>query len=40
MARLLHIVTPGYPHHVTQRGNRPVQTFFEDDDYAPYRKIE
>jgi putative transposase len=27
---------PGVPHHITQRGNRRQQTFFEDDDYAAY----
>ena len=27
---------PGIPHHVTQRGNRREQTFFEDGDYALY----
>ena len=30
MARLPRIVIPGYPHHVTQRGNHRAQTFFED----------
>lgn len=30
------MVLPGIPHHVTQRGNRREQTFFEDDDYALY----
>ncbi|WOE74573.1 transposase [Alterisphingorhabdus coralli] len=36
MARLPRIVIPGIPHHVTQRGNRREQVFFEDDDYALY----
>ncbi len=27
---------PGYPHHVTQRGNRRQETFFCDDDYQAY----
>ncbi|MEY3122813.1 MAG: hypothetical protein RI993_1638 [Pseudomonadota bacterium] len=36
MARLPRIVIPGYPHHVTQRGNRRAPTFFEDDDYELY----
>ena len=36
MARLPRIVLPGIPHHVTQRGNRREQTFFEDGDYALY----
>jgi putative transposase len=29
-------VLPGIPHHVTQRGNRREQTFFEDGDYKLY----
>jgi putative transposase len=36
MARLPHIVLPGIPHHVMQRGNRREKTFFEDGDYALY----
>ncbi|MFZ1711823.1 MAG: transposase, partial [Nitrosomonas sp.] len=36
MARLPRIVIPGYPHHVTQRGNRRAPTFFEDGDYELY----
>jgi putative transposase len=36
MARL---VIPGYPHHVTQRGNRRQQTFFEKDDYLAYVEL-
>ncbi len=39
MARLPRIVIPGYPHHVTQRGNRRAQTFFEEEDYALYRDL-
>jgi len=27
---------PGIPHHVTQRGNRKLQVFFSDKDYAMY----
>ena len=33
------IVVPGYPHHVTQRGNRRQQTFFCDDDYRYYIEL-
>ena len=33
MARLPRIVIPDTPHHITQRGNRREQTFFEDGDY-------
>ena len=36
MARLARVVVPGYPHHITQRGNRRQQTFFCDDDYDAY----
>src|SRR4030042_4613527 len=36
MARLARVVIPGLPHHVTQRGNRRQQTFFNDEDYAAY----
>jgi len=39
MARLSRIVVPGCPHHVTQRGNRRMQTFLEDGDYRLYRDI-
>ena len=30
MARLARVVVPGVAHHVTQRGNRRQQTFFDD----------
>ena len=36
MARLARIVAPGQAHHVTQRGNRRMQTFFCDEDYETY----
>jgi len=39
MARLARLVLPGIPYHVTQRGNRRQQTFFEDGDYALYRDL-
>ena len=39
MARLPRIVIPGYPHHVTQRGNRRARTFFEDGDYELYEVL-
>jgi putative transposase len=39
MARLARVVVPGFPHHVTQRGNGRAQTFFGDDDYALYRDL-
>jgi len=37
MARLARIVVPGLPHHITQRGNRRQQVFFQPSDYAAYR---
>lgn len=39
MARLARVVVPGYPHHITQRGNRRQQTFFSEDDYAAYKAL-
>lgn len=36
MARLPRLVVPGFPHHVTQRGNRRQTTFFCNDDYTAY----
>ena len=39
MARLARLVVPGMPHHVTQRGNRRQQTFFNDGDYAAYLEL-
>src|SRR3954463_10835140 len=39
MPRSARIVVPGLPHHVTQRGNRRLPTFFEDGDYALYRHV-
>lgn len=28
MARIARVIVPGYPHHITQRGNRRQKTFF------------
>ena len=39
MARLARLVIPGMPHHVTQRGNRRQQTFFNDGDYKAYLEL-
>jgi putative transposase len=39
MPRLARLVIPGFPHHVTQRGNRRLPTFFSDGDYALYRHL-
>jgi REP element-mobilizing transposase RayT len=33
------LVIPGLPHHVTQRGNRRQQTFFNEGDYAAYLEL-
>jgi putative transposase len=39
MARIGRIVVPGFPHHVTQRGNRRQPVFFEPSDFALYRDL-
>jgi putative transposase len=39
MARMPRIVIPGYPHHLTQRGNRRQKTFFCDADYRYYIEL-
>jgi len=39
MARLARLILPGIAYHVTQRGNRRQQTFFEDGDFALYRDL-
>ena len=36
MARIARIVLPGFPHHLSQRGNRGQRTFFAQDDYRTY----
>ena len=36
MGRIARIVAPGYPHHITQRGNRRQETFFKQEDYRSY----
>jgi putative transposase len=36
MARLARVVVAGIPHHITQRGNRRLTTFFNEADYAAY----
>jgi putative transposase len=36
MARMARVVVAGYPHYITQRGNRRQQTFFNDGDYQAY----
>jgi REP-associated tyrosine transposase len=39
MVRIARVVAPGVPHHVTQRGNRRQQTFFNDEDYQAYLEL-
>ena len=36
MARFARIVIPDVPHHVTQRGNRRLPVFFNDEDRHSY----
>jgi RHS repeat-associated protein len=36
MSRIARVVIPGLPHHVTQRGNRRMKTFFCENDYEVY----
>ncbi len=37
--RLARIVAPGYPHHITQRGNRRADVFFEPEDRRVYLSL-
>ncbi len=39
MVRIARVVAPGVPHHITQRGNRRLQTFFSDEDYLKYLEL-
>lgn len=36
MSRLARVIVPGIPHHLTQRGNRRLPTFFCEADYLDY----
>ena len=36
MARIARVIAAGIPHHVTQRGNRRMTTFFREQDYRDY----
>jgi len=36
MARMARAVIPTIPHHITQRGVRRMETFFDDEDYEMY----
>jgi len=39
MPRIARVVIPGIPHHVTQRGNRRENVFFEDSDRQRYLQL-
>jgi REP-associated tyrosine transposase len=39
MARIARVIVPGYPHHITQRGNRRQKTFFCKTDYELYKEL-
>lgn len=39
MSRVARIVVPGFPHHVTQRGNRRADIFETDDDRYAYLRF-
>lgn len=39
MSRIARIIAPGYPHHITQRGNNRTTVFFDDEDRQTYLKL-
>jgi putative transposase len=39
MARIARVVVPGIPHHITQRGNRRMDTSFSEGDYREYLSL-
>jgi putative transposase len=39
MARIARVIAEGYPHYITQHGNRRLQTFFNDGDYQEYLRL-
>ncbi len=39
MARMARLVVPGFPHHITQRGNGRQKVFFSDEDYVLFREL-
>jgi putative transposase len=39
MPRIARIIAPGYPHHITQRGNNRANVFFDDEDRLIYLKL-
>lgn len=36
MPRIARIIAPGYPHHITQRGNNRATVFFDEEDRQTY----
>ena len=36
MPRIARIIAPGYPHHITQRGNNRAVVFYDDEDRQTY----
>ena len=39
MPRIARVVIPGCPHHIVQRGNRRLKSFFSDDDKELYCRL-
>ena len=39
MPRVARIIVPGYPHHITQRGNNRQDVFYVDDDRRVYLSL-
>jgi putative transposase len=39
MSRIARVVAPGYPHHVTQRGNNRLTVFFDDQGRKTYLEL-
>jgi len=39
MPRIARVIAPGYPHHITQRGNNRATVFFDDEDRQTYLKL-
>jgi putative transposase len=39
MARLARVIIPNFPHHITQRGNRRQDVFFNAGDYEYYLEL-
>ena len=37
MPRIARVTAPGYPHHVTQRGNNRDTVLFDDEDRGFYK---